>query len=90
MKIEQKIQEIIEKKGYTSRSCRFLIIEEMLGISPEDAKAVETITRTIRQLIPKDEVGARLEQAWKMPDYMRPLEENKEWNNLFKRTNQLQ
>jgi hypothetical protein len=88
MKIEQKIQEIIEKKGYTSRSCRFLIIEEMLGISSEDAKAVETITRTIRQLIPKDEVGARLEHAWKMPDYMRPLE-NKDWNNFFKRTDNL-
>ena len=59
------IKEHCEKKGYTSRACRFQVIEDLMGISPEESKRVETITRTIREIFPKDEVGEKLENEWK-------------------------
>ena len=56
------IQDYCEKKGYTSRACRFQVISELMGISPEEAVQVESITRYIRNIFPKDEVGARKEE----------------------------
>ena len=61
---QQAIKEFCEKRGFTTRSCRFAVVSEMLGVDTETAKKIETITRTIRQLFPKDKVGAKLEQEW--------------------------
>lgn len=78
----QIIKDYCEKKGYQGRGCRFKVIEDLLGITPKEAKKVETITRTIREIFPKDEVGAKKEAEWKMPDYMRSWEN--ELNSLYK------
>lgn len=74
MSIEQKVREIIERKGYRNRGCRFEVISEIYGIAPEEAKGIETITRTIRQLLPKDEIGEKLESKWHTPNYLFDLD----------------
>ncbi len=82
MTTEERVREILEKRDYTSRSCRFLVIEQILGISPEEAKMVETITRTIRQILPADEKGIELEKLWHNTPATR---EAQSFDNLFKR-----
>ena len=62
--LEQKVRRICEKNNYSSRSCRFQVISELLGIMPDEAKAVESITRTIRGIFPIDQVGIEKECAW--------------------------
>lgn len=54
----EEMKTYLEEKGYTSRGCRFKVIEELMGISPADAKKIETITRYIRAILPPDETGA--------------------------------
>jgi hypothetical protein len=87
MTLEQKVKELCEKKGYSSRACRFQVIADLLGIEPDEAKAVESITRTIRQIFPVDKVGIAKEAMWHNTAVTREVEN---WDNIFKRTNQLQ
>lgn len=67
-----------EKKGYKSRACRFQVIEDLLNITPEEATKVETITRHIRSIFPKDEVGEAKEKEWHTPDYIH------QWQNQIR------
>lgn len=66
MNIEE-LKTYCKLKGYTERKYRFKIIEEILGISPEEAKAVEQITRYIREIFPVDQYGIEKEAEYHKP-----------------------
>jgi hypothetical protein len=72
-----------EKKGYKSRADRFKVIQEIFNILPEEAKAVEQITRYFRILFPVDSRGEELESQWHTPDYLHSYL-NEEAKNLIK------
>jgi hypothetical protein len=62
--LETKVRRICEERGFKNRGCRFEVISILLGITPEEAKSVESITRTIRGIFPIDAKGIELEKAW--------------------------
>lgn len=83
----EEINEIKRKFPNLTRANRFEILANFYGIPEEEARMADRYLRAIRQVFPKDAVGAQLESEWHMPDYMRnPLND---WDSTFKRTNQL-
>jgi nitric oxide reductase large subunit len=71
---QQQLKEYCDRKGYDSRKYRFMAISDILGVTPEEAKAVEQITRYFRELFPIDEVGMQKEQEWRKPEWMWQME----------------
>lgn len=69
MNIEQ-LKDYCDRKGYDSRKYRFAAIADIMGISPEEAKEVEKITRYFRELFPVDQKGIELERTWHKPEWM--------------------
>lgn len=63
----ESLKALCERRGWNSRKYRFEAIQEILGISPEEAKSVEQITRYFRELFPIDEIGAAKEKEWHKP-----------------------
>lgn len=76
-----KIKNIAKAKNYT-RKHQYLILAELTGVTPEQAKQVCSLQRTIRFAIPADEVGLKKCQEWKRPQWMIAMDN--EVNHLFK------
>jgi broad-specificity NMP kinase len=63
----ETLRALCERRGWDSRKYRFNAISEILGISPEEAKEVEKITRYFREIFPIDEVGIEKEKEYHKP-----------------------
>jgi len=79
----KSLKEYLIKKGYKTRACRFKVISDLVGISEEEAKASEKINRYIRELLPKDEVGAKKEKEWQRGEALHTWE----WENKTRQNN---
>ena len=63
----EKIKSLVQEKNYNSRKYQYLILAELTGITPEQAKQVCSLQRQIRFAIPADEKGKALAEEWKSP-----------------------
>ena len=79
----QALRRYQEEKPHLTRANRYQIIQDMTGIDKETVELITRWDRAIREVFPKDEVGAKLEREWKMPDYMR--QPDLSWTDIFKR-----
>jgi len=82
----REIQEIKEKFPHLTRADRFKILENFYGIPEEESRLVDRYQRAIREVFPKDSVGAKLEQEWHKSQSM-IIEENV-WDKTFRKTTQ--
>jgi hypothetical protein len=57
MKSLDELKAYCEYHGYTSRACRFKVIQELVGITEEEAKSAEKICRYLRQIFPPDKIS---------------------------------
>lgn len=80
----REISEIIEKNPHLTRKDQYNILENFFGIPKEEAEVVNRYMRAIREVIPKDEVGEKLESEWHMKKEMR--DEVLQWDQCFRRT----
>ena len=82
----KEIQEIKSKYPHFTRAHRFQILEHFYGIPEEEAREVDRRLRAIREVFPKDDVGAELEAEWHRDQEM-IIQENvqsKHIQSLFK------
>ena len=76
-----KIKNLAQEKNYTRRH-QYLILAELTGVTPEQAKQICSLQRTIRFAIPKDSVGEKLEAQWHAPHFIQKF--SCEANNQYK------
>ena len=80
----EKLKEYCDSRHYTSRACRFKVIEALVGITEEEAKAAEKINRYLRDIFPPDEVTIKKEAEWKRSPSLAQSEAD--WDKTFKNT----
>ena len=71
MKEIEKLEAFCQLRGWEGRKYRDKIIEELVGITWEQAKTAETINRYLRWIYPSDEIGIKKESEYHMPEYLR-------------------
>ena len=78
----EEIRQIKDKHPQFTRADRFKILENYFGIPEETAREADRYLRAIREVFPKDAVGAELEKEWHNTPATREVQT---WESIFKR-----
>ena len=70
---KQRIQNIIDRRGYETTASQYEILSELTDIEPEVCKKICSLQRDIRQLLNSDEVAMKKADEWRLPEHLHSL-----------------